>query len=104
MCQKKMNPLTNLVVPKAVIEVPETTTLPSLPQTSHVAPIAKKGRPLVPSDTLTTAHNLYMQDYVKEYPDTTLDEFHIAFAKLIQKNVRYICRLHRTNTSGNLDV
>ncbi|EDQ99022.1 uncharacterized protein LACBIDRAFT_335422 [Laccaria bicolor S238N-H82] len=83
--QKKMNPLSNLVVPKAVIEAPETTALPSLPQTGHVSPIAKKGRPLVPSDTLVTARNLYMQDYVKEYPDATLDEFRVAFAKLDSK-------------------
>jgi len=45
---------TNLVVPKAVIEIPETAAPPSLPQTGRAVP-AKKGKPLVPSDTLTTA-------------------------------------------------
>jgi len=44
----------NLLVPKAAIEIPETAAPTSLPQTDHVVPV-KKGRPLVPSDTLMTA-------------------------------------------------
>jgi len=44
----------NLVVPEAIVEISETAVLTSLPQTSHVAPV-KPGKPLVPSDTLTSA-------------------------------------------------
>ena len=43
----------NLVVPEPMIDIPETATSTSLPQTSD-APPAKKGKPLVPSDTLTS--------------------------------------------------
>jgi len=42
------------VVLEAIIEIPETAALTSLPQTGHVA-LVKQGKPLVPSDTLTSA-------------------------------------------------
>jgi len=45
-----------------------------------------------------------MRDYVKEYPDATLDEFRVDFAKLDSKRrqVHTLCSLFRTwtNTSG----
>ena len=44
----------SLVVPEAVIEMPKTAAITSLPQTGHVVPV-KQGKPLVPSDTLTLA-------------------------------------------------
>ncbi|KIM45744.1 hypothetical protein M413DRAFT_66200, partial [Hebeloma cylindrosporum] len=86
----------NLVVPKAVIEIPETAALPSLPQTGHAALTTKKGKPLVPSNTLTTPCNLYMQDFVKEYPDAGKDEFRAAFAKLDSKR-RHVRTLHSSS-------
>lgn len=43
----------NLMVPTPTINIPETATPTSLPQTSDAAPV-KKGKPLGPSDTLTS--------------------------------------------------
>ncbi|KAF8968614.1 hypothetical protein BDZ97DRAFT_1799301 [Flammula alnicola] len=86
--QKKLNPLANLMVPKATIETPEIVNTTPSPSTSDMIPElapVKKGKPLVPSDSLLTARNLYMRDYAKEHPDATLDTFRVAFTKLDPK-------------------
>ena len=44
--------------------------------------------------------NLYMRDYVKEYPNATLDEFRVSYAKLDSKRrqVHTLCSHFRTWT------
>ncbi|KAF8156906.1 hypothetical protein B0H34DRAFT_808261 [Crassisporium funariophilum] len=82
--QQSMNPLyedrADLVVPKAVIELPKTA---SPPQTSDAIvksrPVKKK---LVPLETLLTPCNFYMRDYLNEYPDASPDNFCRAWADL----------------------
>jgi len=49
-----------------------------------------------------------MRDYVREYPNATLDEFHVAYAKLDPKRhqVHTLCLPFRTltDTSGPLGL
>jgi len=52
--------------------------------------------------------NLYMRDYVKEYPNATLDEFRVAYPKLDSKRrqVHKLCSPFHTwtDTSGTLGL
>ena len=52
--------------------------------------------------------NLYMRDYVKEHPNATLDDFRVAYAKVLLDSEKHkvytFCSLYCTwtDTSGHL--